>query len=130
MKDETIKINGYSEGDSSVGIGQGEFSIDTGLTEIDEDLRNWIIRNLIRDMYEIQDNGNLHFNFSDEETDNDFGYTRRFTYEMAIKVDEEERLAFIQQKGKRCNHKQFRLSPILEKKFNIFLCDKCYRGLK
>jgi len=90
MNKETIKINGYSEGDSSVGVGQSEFLIDIGYTEIDDDLRLWIIKNMIRDMYEIQDNGTLHFNFSDEKQDVLYGYTRRFSWEDSKKVDEEE----------------------------------------
>jgi len=91
---ETIKINGYSVGDSSVGIGEGEFSIDTGLTELDENDKEFIVKTLIWNIYELHDNGNLNFQFSDEEEDKDFGYTRRFTYEMAKKLIEEEKARY------------------------------------
>ncbi len=91
MTDKTIKITGYSEGDSSVGISKCDFSIDTGLTELSEEDKRFIIKGILRDIYELHDNGTLHFNFSDEEKDEYFEYPRRLTYEMVKKIDEEEK---------------------------------------
>ena len=72
MTNETLKIFGYSEGDPSVGIGSREFEIDTGIEpeDVSKEDREYIIETMIRDMWELHDNGILHYNFSDE-IDND-----------------------------------------------------------
>ena len=94
---ETIKINGYSVGDRSVGISEAEFSIDTGLINLDEDDKVMMTKTLVRDIYELHDNGDIYFSFSDDKIDNDFGYSRRFTYNDFKKLGEDERLAYKQQ---------------------------------
>lgn len=81
MEQETIKIVGYSEGDRSVGITEGYFSIDTGLFELEDNDKEFIIKTMIRDMWELHDNGTLHFDFSDEADLDAWGYSRRFGYE-------------------------------------------------
>ncbi|MBU0958269.1 MAG: hypothetical protein KKF56_05680 [Nanoarchaeota archaeon] len=86
----TLKIEGYSEGDSSVGIGNIEFTIDTGLypEDVTEDDREFIINNIIKNIWELHDNGDIRFDFSDEL--NEFGYTRGFGYKN-IKEKENEK---------------------------------------
>lgn len=84
--EKTIKIEGYSEGDRSVGIGSCNFSIDTGLTKLEDNDRVWIIKTIIRDIWELHDNGDLHFNFSDEIKKDDWDYTRRFGYEESMLI--------------------------------------------
>ena len=86
MKKETLKIEGYSVGDSSVGIGQAGFNIDLGLypEDVNASDREWIIITMIRDLWELHDNGDLKFNFSDES--NDFDYSRRMNYELSKKI--------------------------------------------
>ena len=75
MKDkETIKLSGYSEGDSSVGIWSCEFSFDTGLDELSNDDKKFIIDTIIPTIWELHDNGDLHFGFSDEKKEYRFGY--------------------------------------------------------
>lgn len=75
MKDkETIKIAGYSEGDKSVGIWQCEFSFDTGLTELDILDRQYLMDYFIPIIWELHDNGTLHYCFSDEKDEYRFGY--------------------------------------------------------
>jgi len=66
MKSDTIKIVGYSVGDSSVGIGSAHFEIDTGLCQLSKDDKEYIIKGMIRDMWELHDNGPIHYYFSDE----------------------------------------------------------------
>lgn len=88
---ETIKIEGYSEGDKNVGIPYVEFEIDTGLEEIDKEKKEYIVKTLIRDIWELHDNGDLLFSFSDEEIDDDWGYNRRFTWEDSKRILEEEK---------------------------------------
>ena len=85
---ETLKIEGYSVGDSSVGIGQAEFSIDLGLypEDVNASDREWIILTMIRDLWELHDNGDLKFNFSDEMKSLDFDYSRRMSYELSKKI--------------------------------------------
>lgn len=69
-----IYISGYSEGDSSVGIGSCEFSFDTGLTELSKDDKKFIIDTIIPTIWELHDNGTLHYGFSDEKKEYRFGY--------------------------------------------------------
>lgn len=80
---ETIKIEGHSVGDRSVGIWECHFSIDTGLYELSDDDKEYLIKGVIRDIWELHDNGDLKFNFSDDpdKEAQEFDYTRRFTYE-------------------------------------------------
>lgn len=82
--EKTIKIEGYSEGDMSVGIGDCEFSIDTGLTKLDDNDRKFIIKEIISNIWELHDNGDLHFDFSDEAKEDDWDYKRRFGYDENI----------------------------------------------
>lgn len=83
---DTIKVNGYSVGDSSVGIGSIEFSIDTGLYELSEDDRQYIINGIIRDIWELHDNGDLKFEFSDEADSEAWDFMRRFTYKDSERI--------------------------------------------
>jgi len=71
MKD-TIKIMGYSVGDSSVGIPIREFLINTGLLELNKEDRKFIEATLIRNIWELHDNGDLRWGFSDEPEDYDY----------------------------------------------------------
>ena len=75
MSDNSIKIYGYSVGDSSVGIGSAEFTIDTGLVELNDDDREFL-KGVIRDIWELHDNGDVWYWFSDdsEEDRHKFGY--------------------------------------------------------
>lgn len=79
---KTLKITGYSEGDRSVGIGECYFEIDLGLfpKDVDNDSREFIIEGIIRDLWELHDNGDLFFSFSDEKPDPEWGYKRKFTW--------------------------------------------------
>jgi len=86
MVTKTIKINGYSVGDSSVGIGMAEFSIDTGMEELSESDKEFIIKTIIRDIWELHDNGDLSFGFSDEEKEDGGDYNRRMTWEMSEQI--------------------------------------------
>jgi hypothetical protein len=76
---ETIKINGYSVGDDSVGIGACDFFIDLGLypEDVSGEDRKFIVENILRGIKELHDNGALKFNFSDEINKDDWDYTRR-----------------------------------------------------
>jgi hypothetical protein len=82
-KKDTIKIEGYSVGDSSVGIPTCKFSIDTGVYELSDDDKEFLIKDVIRTIWELHDNGDLRYNFSDDPDKEAqlFDYTRRFTYE-------------------------------------------------
>lgn len=82
----TIKIEGYSVGDSSVGIGTAEFSIDTGMEELSESDKEFIIKTIIRDVWELHDNGDLRFGFSDEAKEDDWDYRRRMTWDMSKQI--------------------------------------------
>jgi len=90
MRIETLKIEGYSVGDRSVGIGTIEFSLDTGLypEDVNEETREWLVKTIVRDIWELHDNGDLKFGFSDE--DNDFDFPRRMTWEDSKKILEVE----------------------------------------
>ena len=83
---ESIQITGYSEGDRSVGISSIYFSIDTGLTELSADDKEFIIKGIIRDIWELHDNGDLRYEFSDEAKEDDFDCARIFTVEMSEKI--------------------------------------------
>jgi len=85
----TIKIIGYSVGDNSVGIGTIEFSIDTGLTELSNDDKEHIIKGIIRDIWELHDNGDLKYSFSDETKEDDWDFTRRMTWKLSQTILEE-----------------------------------------
>ena len=63
---DNIIIMGYSVGDISVGIGQGEFEIDTGVSELSPEDKEFLINGVVRDIWELHDNGDVNFNFSDE----------------------------------------------------------------
>lgn len=78
-KHGTVRIVGYSEGDGSVGISSCDFSIDTGLWRLDDN-KEFLIKNVVRAIWELHDNGDIHYNFSDEIKDDDWDYGRRFTY--------------------------------------------------
>jgi predicted RNA-binding Zn-ribbon protein involved in translation (DUF1610 family) len=75
---ETIKIDGYSIGDMSVGIPECHFMIDTGVSHIFSEDRIFIINNIIKTIWELHDNGDIRFNFSDEISKEDWDYTRTF----------------------------------------------------
>ena len=81
---DTIKIIGRSVGDRSVGIPPIEFEIDTGLLELTPNDREFIIKNIIRDMWELHDNGPLKYEFSDEwdklSDDDKWDYRRIMNY--------------------------------------------------
>ena len=49
---DNIIIMGYSIGDSSVGIGQGEFEIDTGVSELSPEDKEFLINGVVRDICE------------------------------------------------------------------------------
>lgn len=91
MKTETLKIIGQSVGDSSVGIGSIDFEIDTGLylEDVDADTRVFLIESLVYAIWELHDNGNICFEFSDEH--NDFYFDRRFTYRDAERICKEKK---------------------------------------
>ncbi len=69
MEDRTIKIHGYSEGDESVGIASIEFTLDTGMEELDKNERNFIKEYIIPNIEELHDNGKLKYHFSDDDSD-------------------------------------------------------------
>lgn len=83
---DTIKVYGYSVGDSSVGIGSIEFSIDTGLCELSEEDKQYIIEGILRDVWELHDNGDLKFEFSDEADSEAWDYARRLTYRDSERI--------------------------------------------
>ena len=89
MQQETIKISGYSIGDGSVGIGSIDFEINTGLMELSKEDKEYIIKNIIRDIWELHDNGDLRFDFSDEMGESDWDFKRRFTYEDSKNILDE-----------------------------------------
>jgi len=78
----TIKIVGYSVGDKEFGIGSVEFSIDTGMEDLSEEDKEFLIKGMVRDMWELHDNGPIRFNFSDE----DEGYARIMDYQISMNV--------------------------------------------
>lgn len=67
MEDRTIKVHGYSVGDESVGIASIEFTLDTGMEELDENERNFIKENIIPNIEELHDNGKIRYKFSDDD---------------------------------------------------------------
>lgn len=83
MKDKSslLKIEGYSIGDRSVGIYERGFSLELGLypEDVSEEDREFIINNIIRTIWELHDNGDLKYNFSDEIKERDWDYTRKFS---------------------------------------------------
>jgi len=79
IQDKTIKVIGYSTGDRSVGIGEIPFEIDTGVEELNDSDRKFIAETMIRAIYELHDNGDVRFYFSDENT-GDFDYSNVFGY--------------------------------------------------
>jgi len=86
----TIKLSGYSEGDSSVGIGSCEFSFDTGLDELSDDDKKFIIETIIPTIWELHDNGTLHYSFSDEFKEEWAFETHKFGYLDAQKLMEKK----------------------------------------
>jgi hypothetical protein len=91
-KNETIKIEGYSVGDMSVGISSIPFMIDTGLTELSDGDRESIISEVIRGIWELHDNGNLHYDFSDEIPITEgitWDFCRRFTHKDSERILQE-----------------------------------------
>lgn len=80
---ETIKLYGMSVGDPDVGIFPIEFSFDTGLIELTDEDRYYLINTIIRDIWELHDNGKVKFNFSDED-DNIFLHT--MTYDRSREI--------------------------------------------
>lgn len=64
---KTIKVIGYSEGDDSVGISSIGFEFDTGLDKLTELERNFIRDTIIRAVWELHDNGDINYWFSDED---------------------------------------------------------------
>lgn len=86
---ETITIEGYSIGDASVGIGPISFFIDTGLYELTNSEKEYIVKNIIRDIWELHDNGDLVFNFSDDIENDRRDYPmcyRKFTWKDSEKI--------------------------------------------
>jgi len=87
---KTLHIFGESKGDSSVGIGSCEFDFDTGLSpeDVDESTREWLIKRIVRDIWELHDNGDLCYEFSDEweKCKDHFHYRRRMTWEESKKI--------------------------------------------
>ena len=90
-KTETIKIEGYSVGDMSVGIGSMPFMIDTGCTELSDGDKESIISEVIRGIWELHDNGNLRYDFSDEipATKYVWDFGRRFTHKDSERILQE-----------------------------------------
>ena len=66
--EQYLRIYGYSIRDDTVGISSIEFEINTGLypEDVDKDTREFIIKTIIRDLWEVHDNGDMKFEFSDE----------------------------------------------------------------
>ena len=91
-KTETLKIMGYSTGDSSVGIYPGNFNLDLGIEpeNVNDEDKKWIIKTIIKSIWELHDNGNLKFNFSDELKKSNWDYTRGFTNEDNDYINKEE----------------------------------------
>jgi len=67
--EETIKINGYSVGDESVGIASIEFALDTGLEQIDDEQRQFIREHILQNIEELHDNGKLIYHYSDDDSE-------------------------------------------------------------
>lgn len=83
---KTIKIIGYSGEDRSVGIISIPFEVDTGIPQLNSDEKEYIIKGIIRDIWELHDNGDLHYNFSDEIKEDDWDYTRIMNYQMSQEI--------------------------------------------
>ena len=90
MITKTLKIFGHSVGDDSVGIGSIDFEIDLGLypEDVDSEVREWVERTIIRDIWELHDNGDLRWEFSDEWEKNkdQFEFRRKMTWELSSKI--------------------------------------------
>jgi len=92
---ESIKIYGISVGDSSVGIFPIDFEIDTGLNELSKEDKEFLIKNIVRDIWELHDNGDLKFNFSDEEKEVDWNdYLHIMTDEKSKEILKEKKKYF------------------------------------
>lgn len=81
MEKESIKIRGYSVGDHSVGIASVGFEVDTGLLELDDNDRQFLIESVIASVWELHDNGTLYYDFSDEVQD-EWGFRRKYNEEV------------------------------------------------
>lgn len=77
---ETVKIVGYSVGDSSVGIGSIGFEVDTGLHELDDNDKKFLIEYVVGSVWELHDNGTLYYDFTDEVED-EWGFRRKYDEE-------------------------------------------------
>ena len=91
--EEEIIVYGYSIGDDSVGIPSIQFEFNTGLYELDDNQREFIINHIIINIYELHDNGKVVFNFSDEiPKDGSFwDYTRYIDYKKAQEILEKNK---------------------------------------
>lgn len=91
MGTKNIKLFGRSSGDSSVGIPSIDFEIDTGLWEMDEQTRKWFANTVIPAIWELHDNGDVDWVFSDEwdelAEDDQWAFTRRYTWTMNNKKE-------------------------------------------
>lgn len=65
-KMNSIQIIGYTEGDKDSGKQPIYFSIDTGMIKLNEEERKTLVETMVRDMWELHDNGDLYYRFSDE----------------------------------------------------------------
>ena len=65
MKD-TITISGHSVGDMSVGIPSAPFFVDTGVSELTKEDREFIEKTIIKGIWELHDNGDVLYEYSDE----------------------------------------------------------------
>ena len=63
---DTIKCFISFEGDPSVGMFSYSIEIDTGLTEFDDDDKQFFVDNVIPAYHDLHDYGKMHFDFSDE----------------------------------------------------------------
>lgn len=89
---ESIKIEGHSVGDPDVGMFPCYFSIDTGMLELTKDDKEFLIKGVIRDLWELHDNGTLVYGFSDEtDPEMPWGHTRRMRWEDSQKILEAKR---------------------------------------
>ncbi len=104
--EETIKIIGYSIGDSSVGIQAIHFEVDLGIIELSKDDKEFLINGMIRDLWELHDNGNLRYNFSDEMKEDDWDYTREMNYRISAEILRNDKVKFFKAKCEKCGAEQ------------------------
>ena len=102
---QKIEIRGYSVGDNSVGIPPIGFAFKTGLEELSKEDREYLKR-LIREIWELHDNGTIVYHFSDEDSVRKF--TQKDSKQMLSKYRSEfkdlEGIDFLRDLIKWCNN--------------------------